>query len=129
MVGGYPSTDRGLVERRACIAAPWTLRTCQTGHRRTEWSETFHWWHDEECQLLTHAPLRGRAGATAVNECRGAGQKRRRSPVVGPVREKRPIGLNSRAASYTADKANHNPSGSYTRDANRGNNDTEWAGR
>jgi hypothetical protein len=38
-------------------------------------------------------------------------------------------GLSSRAASYTADKANRNPSGSYTRDANRGNNDTESAAR
>jgi hypothetical protein len=69
------------------------------------------------------------AGAAPVNECKGAAQKRRRSPVVGPVREKGPICLSSRAASYTADKANRNPSGRYTRDANRGNNDTESAGR
>jgi hypothetical protein len=39
------------------------------------------------------------------------------------------ICFSSRAASYTADIANRNPSGNYTRDANRGNNDTEHAGR
>jgi hypothetical protein len=48
--------------------------------------------------------------------------------VVGPVQEKGPMCLSSRAASYTADKANRSPSGSYTRDANRGSNDTGSAG-
>ena len=60
-----------------------------------------------------------------------AGERRKKEdapPVVGPVQEKGQTCLSSRAASYTADKANRNPSGSYTRDANRGNSDTESAG-
>jgi hypothetical protein len=66
-----------------------------------------------------------------MSQCRKAGWRRAGAapaPVLHPVREKGPISLSSRAASYTADKANRNPSGSYTRDANRGNNDTESAG-